>query len=242
MDKFWKIASLAIFYIFCYIDFPLINKIVACRKYIFERDAYCRARARILIKFAFKMRSSFNDAACFIPHDFRPDESGLTKSGKQGEGEDGKKEENRSRSWWVPTLALSSCPSFVAATFTTLARKHSARRKAFVYVRLEELIRVISQKNRPRLRGNITAGHWQRVSFVEFRSSRHRCELSDLQRYDTYVSHVNLILIFFERRRLKSYLNNTRTFENILYKLNVPGLSRVNFIASDNVCVEYILP
>lgn len=45
-----------------------------------------RARARVLIKFAFKMRSSFYDAACFIPHDFHPDESGLAKSGKQGEG------------------------------------------------------------------------------------------------------------------------------------------------------------
>lgn len=53
------------------------------------------------------------NVARFIPHDFRSDENGLTKS----EGVGGKKnEESRSPSWWVPTLALSSGPSLVAAT------------------------------------------------------------------------------------------------------------------------------
>lgn len=128
------------------------------------------ASARVLIKFVFKMRSFFT-RRCFIRRTiFVPTKMVRRKErGVEKEKKIGRRAGGFPRRPFLLALHSRLQPS------ATRAEQHFARRKALVYVRLEELIRKISKKNRRR---GSKEKYYRRAltKSREFRSSHHRFE------------------------------------------------------------------
>lgn len=98
--------------------------------------------ARILIKSALKMRIRFFFTCTLSRVIFVPTKNDSAKPGREKKIKLG-----RWADVWIPTSALSSCPSFFDCNvYETLARKHSTGKKVLVYARLE-VIRVMWKKN-----------------------------------------------------------------------------------------------